>query len=164
MKKLLFIAALAATIAACNNNATHTNKADGTKSVEKNGAEATGGDPSVSAVFQRYYEEKMRYFPFEATSNGLSTYNDQFPIDISDSYRDSLKSFFQKYKAQLTAIDASKLSDRDRTSYDILNWVLTSKTTCCPSISSGEKRSIWDNLVAAKVRNHSKPRLIMTIG
>jgi uncharacterized protein (DUF885 family) len=124
MKKLLFIAALAATIAACNNNATPTNKADGTKSVEKNGAEATEGDPSVSAVFQRYYEEKMRYFPFEATSNGLSTYNDQFPIDISDSYRDSLKSFFQKYKAQLTAIDASKLSDRDRTSYDILNWDL----------------------------------------
>jgi uncharacterized protein (DUF885 family) len=116
MKKLLFIAAIAATFAACNNSSTPNNNTDATKAV--------GGDPSVSAVFQRYYEEKMRYFPFEATSNGISTYNDQFPIDISDSYRDTLKQFFQKYKSQLTAIDASKLSDRDRTSYDILNWDL----------------------------------------
>jgi uncharacterized protein (DUF885 family) len=120
MKKLLFIAAIAATFAACNNNSTSANKADVTKSVEKTG----GGSPSVSALFQDYYDERMRIFPFEATSNGISTYNDKFPIDISDGYRDTVKQFYQKYKTQLATIEVSKISDRERMSYDILNWDL----------------------------------------
>ncbi len=120
MKKLLFIATIAASFAACNNNSTSASKADATKSVEKSAAST----PSVSALFQGYYDERMRLFPFEATSNGINTYNDQFPIDISDAYRDTLKQFYQKYKTQLAAVDAATLSDRDRTSYDILNWDL----------------------------------------
>jgi uncharacterized protein (DUF885 family) len=124
MKKLLFIAAIAATFAACKNSPTASNKADTSQSVEKTTAEATGKDPSVSAVFQAYYDERMRLFPFEATSNGISTYNDQFPIDISDAYRDSVKQFYQKYKTQLAAVDASKLTERERMSYDILSWDL----------------------------------------
>jgi uncharacterized protein (DUF885 family) len=124
MKKLLFIAAIAATFAACKNSPTASNKADTSQSVEKTTAEATGKDPSVSAVFQAYYDERMRLFPFEATSNGISTYNDQFPIDISDAYRDTVKQFYQKYKTQLAAVDASKLTERERMSYDILSWDL----------------------------------------
>jgi uncharacterized protein (DUF885 family) len=145
MKKLLFIAAIAAMIAACNNTNTAVGKTDEKKSAEK----TMGSTPSVSAIFQAYYDERMQIFPFEATSNGISTYNDQFPIDISEAYRDTVKQFFQKYKTQLSAVDASKLSERERMSYDILNW---------------EKRSIWVNWEAAKVRNLSKPRPIMTIG
>ncbi len=124
MKNLVIIAALAATFAACNNNSSTPNKADAAQSADKNAVEALGSTPSVSAVFQGYYDERMRLFPFEATSNGISTYNDQFPMDISDTYRDTLKQFFQKYKTQLAAIDATKLSDRDRMSYDILTWDL----------------------------------------
>jgi uncharacterized protein (DUF885 family) len=145
MKKLAFIVAIAATIAACNNRPSSANKADAAQTVEK----TTKGDPSVSAVFQAYYDERMRLFPFEATSNGISTYNDQFPIDISDAYRDTVKQFYQKYKTQLAAVDASKLTERERMSYDILNW---------------EKHSIWVNWVAAKARNLSKPPPITTIG
>jgi uncharacterized protein (DUF885 family) len=120
MKKLLFIAAIAAMIAACNNTNTAVGKTDEKKSVEK----TMGSTPSVSAIFQAYYDERMQIFPFEATSNGISTYNDQFPIDISEAYRDTVKQFFQKYKTQLSAVDASKLSERERMSYDILNWDL----------------------------------------
>ncbi len=116
MKKLIYIAIIAASFSACKNSSTSANNAESTKSV--------GNTPSVSAVLQGYYDERMRLFPFEATSNGISTYNDQFPIDISDAYRDTVKQFFQKYKTQLTAIDVSKLSDRERMSYDILNWDL----------------------------------------
>jgi uncharacterized protein (DUF885 family) len=120
MKKLAFIVAIAATIAACNNSPSSANKADASQTVEK----TTKGDPSVSTVFQAYYDERMRLFPFEATSNGINTYNDQFPIDISDAYRDTVKQFYQKYKTQLAAVDASKLTERERMSYDILNWDL----------------------------------------
>jgi uncharacterized protein (DUF885 family) len=124
MKKLLFLALAIATFAACNNNSTSANNADAGKSGEKTTTEATKGDPSVSALFQSYYDERMRIFPFEATFNGVSTYNDQFPIDISDSYRDTIKQFYQKYKTQLAAVNASKLSERERMSYDILTWDL----------------------------------------
>jgi uncharacterized protein (DUF885 family) len=124
MKKLLFIAIAIATFAACNNNSTSANKADAGQSVGKNTTEAAKGDPSVSALFQSYYDERMRIFPFEATFNGVSTYNDQFPIDISDSYRDTIKQFYQKYKTQLAAVNASKLTDRERMSFDILTWDL----------------------------------------
>ncbi len=124
MKKLLLIAAIAATFAACKNRPTSANKADASQSVEKTTVETIGKDPSVSAVFQAYYDERMRLFPFEATSNGISTYNDQFPIDISDAYRDTVKQFYQRYKTQLAAVDASKLTARERMSYDILTWDL----------------------------------------
>lgn len=124
MKKLLIIAAIAATFGACNNASTSANKADTAQSSDKTNYEALRPVPSASPVFEAYYDERMRLFPFEATSNGISTYNDQFPIDISDAYRDTVKQFFQKYKTQLAALDASKLSYRERMSYDILTWDL----------------------------------------
>ncbi len=77
---------------------------------------------AVSTIFEKYYAERMSFYPFEATSNGVSDYNDQFPIDISDSYRDTLKQFYNKYKTLLNAADTSKISDKDRTSFDILSW------------------------------------------
>jgi hypothetical protein len=96
MKKLFFIIAIAANFTACKNNSATNGTAESGKSVDST--------PSVSAVFQSYYDERMHIFPFEATFNGISTYNDQFPIDISEAYRDTVKQFYQKYKAQLTAM------------------------------------------------------------
>ena len=120
MKKLLFFVVLAATIGACKNSPTPAKSADSANSVNK----TVGSDPSVSRLFQAYYDERMRLFPFEATSNGVNDYNDQFPIDISDAYRETLKQFYQKYKTQLAMLDSTKLSDKDRMSYAILNWDL----------------------------------------
>ncbi len=77
---------------------------------------------AISTIFEKYYDARMSLYPFEATANGVSDYNDQFPIDISDSYRDTLKQFYNKYKTLLNAADTSKLSDKDRISFDILNW------------------------------------------
>ena len=77
---------------------------------------------AISTIFEKYYEERMSLYPFEATSNGVSDYNDQFPIDISDSYRDTLKQFYNKYKALLNAAYTSQISDKDRISFDILSW------------------------------------------
>ena len=79
---------------------------------------------SAATVFDDYYKERMKLFPFEATANGVNDYNDQFPIDISDSYRDSLSRFYEKYKAALGKMDADKLNENDKMSYEILNWDL----------------------------------------
>ena len=48
-------------------------------------------DEKVNVIAKNYYDERMKLFPFEAQSNGINDYNDQFPIDISDGFRDSLK-------------------------------------------------------------------------
>ena len=79
---------------------------------------------SAATVFDDYYKERMKLFPFEATANGVNDYNDQFPIDISDSYRDSVGRFYEKYKAALGKMDADKLNENDKMSYEILNWDL----------------------------------------
>ena len=84
---------------------------------------ATSGS-NAAILFDNYYNEKMRLSPFEATQNGISDYNDLFPIDISDSYRDTMKQFYTKYKTQLAALDTAKLTEKERTSFDILNWEL----------------------------------------
>ncbi len=108
MKNFLFFATLFI-FGACQNQGEKTNK-------------DTIQSSAVSTIFEKYYDARMSLYPFEATANGVSDYNDQFPIDISDSYRDTLKQFYNKYKTLLNAADTSKVSDKDRTSFDILNW------------------------------------------
>ena len=85
-------------------------------------AQTASASSPIAAVLDNYYNEKMRLSPFEATANGVSDYNDLFPIDISDSYRDTLKQFYSKYKTQLNAVAVAQLSEKERTSFDILNW------------------------------------------
>ncbi len=34
-------------------------------------------------LLNEYYEDRMRYFPMEATQNGDYRYNDQFPIEFT---------------------------------------------------------------------------------
>lgn len=106
----LFVALLS--LLACKNQGKTDQQA--TKTIETT--------PSVTTIFEDYYNERVRLYPFEATANGISDYNDQFPIDISDSYRDTLKQFYNKYKILLKATDVSKLNENDRTSFDILSW------------------------------------------
>lgn len=83
-----------------------------------------GASGVSNAIFEDYYHERMKWYPFEATSNGIESYNDLMPINISDSYRDSLKGFYQKYEKILSSIDRSTLSPNDQTSYDNLKWDL----------------------------------------
>src|SRR5438477_12935821 len=75
---------------------------------------------SASSLFDRYYEERMRLFPLEATSNGDNRYNDLLPVDISDSYRDTVKAFYQKYHDALNKLDTAGLNENDKISYQNL--------------------------------------------
>ncbi|MBL7816737.1 MAG: DUF885 domain-containing protein [Saprospiraceae bacterium] len=107
MKKFIFYALLVL-VAACQN--ANNKETTVTKTAD------------VAKIFEDYYKERMRLSPFESTANGETAYNDQFPIDISDSYRDTLKQFYTKFKTTLAAVDASKLTETERTSFDILSW------------------------------------------
>lgn len=112
MKKLIFMAFVIA-FSACKNANEKTTSAAAT---EKNLL------PSLSNVFDDYYKERMKLFPFEATSNGVNEYNDQFPIDISEAYRETVRLFYEKYRGILSKIDKNALGENDKMSVDILNW------------------------------------------
>jgi uncharacterized protein (DUF885 family) len=70
-------------------------------------------------VLNDYYNDRMKYFPVEATQNGETRYNDQLPVDFTDSYLDTLRNFFGSYRDQALVFDRDKLNQNDQISYDI---------------------------------------------
>ena len=70
-------------------------------------------------VLQDYYSNRMRYFPLEATQNGDTAYNNQLPVDFTDSYMDTLRHFYSKYLDKILVFDRDKFNQNDRISYDI---------------------------------------------
>ena len=71
-------------------------------------------------VLNDYYNDRMRYFPVEATQNGDNRYNDQLPVDFTDSYQDTLRNFYGIYLNKFLVFDRDKLNQNDQISYDIL--------------------------------------------
>ena len=74
---------------------------------------------SFGLVLQDYYIDRMRYFPLEATQNGDTAYNDQLPIDFTDSYMDTLRHFYARYLDKMLVFDRDKFNQNDAVSYDI---------------------------------------------
>jgi len=72
----------------------------------------------LSAVFNNYYEDRLKLFPLEATAIGDTRYNDLLPIDFTDAYRKQLKDFYNQYLAELNKYQRENLSEKDQLSYD----------------------------------------------
>src|SRR5690242_2140221 len=73
----------------------------------------------VAGLFEKYYEERLQLYPLEATAIADNRYDDQLPCDISDSYREKLKDFYQKYLDEISNVDRSTLTAQDQVSYDM---------------------------------------------
>ena len=71
-------------------------------------------------VLNDYYDDRMKYFPVEATQNGDQRYNDQLPVDFTDSYLDTLRNFYGGYLNKILVFDRDKLNRNDQISYDVL--------------------------------------------
>ncbi|MDJ1471716.1 DUF885 domain-containing protein [Xanthocytophaga flava] len=110
MKKRYLIWFAALTLAACTSKSTDTSQT--TAMTETN--------PKLTKLFDEYYEERLKFFPLEATSQGDNRYNDQLPNDISQEFIGQTKSFYEKYLSQLQAISRDSLSDQDKIGYDVL--------------------------------------------
>ncbi len=74
---------------------------------------------NLKNLFDRYYEERLRYFPLEATAINDQRYNDKLPIDISESYRSTLRDFFANYLEEVKKFDREQLTEEDKISYDV---------------------------------------------
>jgi uncharacterized protein (DUF885 family) len=73
----------------------------------------------LSTLFNNYWEDRMRLLPLEATATGDNRYNDKLAIDFTESYRDSLRNFYNLYKTYISKYDRDNLNESDRISYDI---------------------------------------------
>jgi uncharacterized protein (DUF885 family) len=78
----------------------------------------------LKTIFEQYYEERLQFFPLEATSQGDNRFNDKLPIDISDSYRKDLLAFYNKYNAELDKIDVKQLSEDELIQFKTLKFNL----------------------------------------
>jgi uncharacterized protein (DUF885 family) len=81
----------------------------------------------LAALFEAYWEEQARLFPLAATAQGDNRYNDQLPNDQTQAFRQQLRTFYQKYLAQLRKSNRQALNANDQTSYDILEYDLATK-------------------------------------
>src|SRR5437763_3694488 len=76
---------------------------------------------NIDQLLDSYYEERLQYFPLEATAIADNRYNDKLPAEISESYRKKLKVFYKKYLDEIEKIDRSVLGEQDALSYDVFN-------------------------------------------
>src|SRR6187551_1079536 len=79
---------------------------------------------SIQEFFESYYNEHNRLYPMSATANGENRFNDLFPNDISEAYRDTLRNFYSNYLDSLNNFDFNTLDANDQMSYEILKWDL----------------------------------------
>ena len=85
---------------------------------------------SLHKLFDNYYEDRLKLFPFEATEHGDNRYNDLLPNNGSVRFIQELNSFYNKYLSGLKKYKRQSLNNDDRTSYDLLEYILkTGKET-----------------------------------
>ncbi|SFQ71529.1 Uncharacterized conserved protein, DUF885 familyt [Hymenobacter arizonensis] len=87
---------------------------------------ATGVSASapLAALFEKYWDEQASLFPFAATAQGDSRYNDQLPNDQTRAFRQQQQRFYQQYLTSLQKFDRAKLSAEDQVSYDVFRYQL----------------------------------------
>ena len=112
MKKIISFFVISILFVACNSN-----NPDNVSSVKE-------PDKKLAAFFEQYHEDNLKLFPLNATFEGDNRYDDLLPADFTDSYRDSIRTFYERYLKELTAFDTSKLNDQDKLSYSIFKYNL----------------------------------------
>ncbi len=85
---------------------------------------STEPNKDLSILFDQYHEEELQLFPINATYEGDNRFNDKLPIDFTDSFRDSLHRFYDKYNTKLASYDTTKLNEQDKLSIDFFRYNL----------------------------------------
>ncbi len=80
-----------------------------------------GDNTELASLLDKYYEERLQLFPFEATVNGDNRYNDKWYIDFTDSYRQKLKEFYDRYRIYISKFERDALNDNDKLSFDVFS-------------------------------------------
>ncbi len=76
----------------------------------------------IAQVFENYYQESLKLYPLQATSQGDLRYNHFLPNDLSDEFRKKEKEFYTFYKSQLNNFPDHTLNENDLLSKKVLLW------------------------------------------
>lgn len=83
---------------------------------------------NLDSIAANYYEQYLKLYPLEATSQGDLRYNDQLPINIDKDFISGEIAFYNSVQKQLENVDYKSLSDEDKVVYDVLDFTLKDKT------------------------------------
>ncbi len=76
----------------------------------------------INQVFENYYQESLRLYPLNATSQGDKRYNDFLPDNLTDKFKNEEKIFYLNFRNRLNEFDNSNLSKDDVLSKKVLLW------------------------------------------
>lgn len=82
---------------------------------------------NIDSIASNYYEQYLKLYPLEATSQGDLRYNDQLPINIDKDFISGEITFYNSIQKQLENVDYKSLSDDDKVVYDVLDYTLKDK-------------------------------------
>lgn len=82
---------------------------------------------NLDSIASNYYEQYLKLYPLEATSQGDTRYNDQLPINIDKDFISGEIAFYNSVQKQLSQIDYKNLSDEEKIVYDVLDFTLQDK-------------------------------------
>lgn len=73
----------------------------------------------LSALFEKYFNERLSLFPFEATTIGDNRFNDQLVLEFTDAYRNQVRDFYSKYLTFINHFERDYLNENDQISFDV---------------------------------------------
>ena len=113
--KILLLIGLSINIISCKK---------GDSPMVKNEGFSTSDLDSIAA---NYYEEYLKLYPLEATSQGDERYNDLLPNNLSQDFIKKEIAFYNSVQNQLKSIDYNSLDNDRKVVFDVLEYTLIDK-------------------------------------
>ena len=88
-------------------------------------AQIISSNSGLNQLFEKYYEDRLKLFPIEATAAGDNRYNNVLQNDCSQAYLKQVHDFYSKYQNELIGYKPENLNFEDRISLYILRDILT---------------------------------------
>ncbi|MFL6676414.1 MAG: DUF885 domain-containing protein [Massilia sp.] len=125
MKQILKLATLAAAaLVACAHAGAADSKAMASSAAPT--APASEDGKRLNLLADEYYDALARFEPVSASESGDNRFVDQIGMSIAPAMRAKQFALYHGYQKRLHAISRDKLTQRDQTSYDILDYELAS--------------------------------------
>ncbi len=81
----------------------------------------------LDSIAANYYEEYLKLYPLEATSQGDDRYNDLLPDNLSHDFIQKEIAFYNSVQNQLKSIDYNSLDNDHKVVFDVLEYTLIDK-------------------------------------
>jgi uncharacterized protein (DUF885 family) len=77
---------------------------------------------AFDSLLNDYYEESLKLYPLNATSQGDARFNDILPNSLTDEFKTTENTFYSNYKQKVSEIKDEELTASQQMSKEILLW------------------------------------------